>query len=30
VLRANDGASHTVTTSNQNPSYLLLPNLTGV
>ena len=30
VLRANDGASHTITTSSQDPSYLLLPNLTGV
>lgn len=30
VIRANDGAQHTITTSSQNPSYLNLPNLNGV
>lgn len=30
VIQANDSASHTISTSNQDPSYLYLPNLTGV
>jgi hypothetical protein len=30
VVRANDSAQHTITTSSGNPSYLHLPNLTGV
>lgn len=30
VIRANDGAQHTITTSNQNPSFIYLPNLQGV
>jgi hypothetical protein len=30
VLQANDGQQHTITTSSGNPSYLHLPNLTGV
>jgi hypothetical protein len=30
VVRANDGASHTISTSSGNPSYLHLPNLKGV
>jgi hypothetical protein len=30
VVRANDNASHTISTSSGNPSYLYLPNLQGV
>jgi hypothetical protein len=30
VIRANDGSSHTISTSSGNPSYLYLPNLQGV
>lgn len=30
VIRANDGASHTIRTSSGNPSYITFPGLTGV
>jgi hypothetical protein len=30
VIRANDNASHTISTGSGNPSYLFLPNLEGV
>lgn len=30
VVQANDTASHTISTSSGNPSYIYLPNLTGV